>query len=118
MTALRIMMGFGGGPSFLCEDPIVPTNCVGARRTKGNMCFGSRGVTEFPWQTPSPGIWVTEDAERDRGALPVVQNPHPRRVLHQLCQLGGAVRRSYSFQSRRWRGDEVIKGRSSCYPDS
>ena len=44
---------------------------------KGNTCFGPRGVTEFPWQTPSPGIWVTEDAERDRGALPVVQNTPP-----------------------------------------
>lgn len=38
-------MGFGGGPSFLCEDPIVPTNCVGARRTavRGVEAVGSKG---------------------------------------------------------------------------
>lgn len=33
MTAIMVIMGFGGGPSFLCEDPIVPTNCVEASRT-------------------------------------------------------------------------------------
>ena len=33
MTTIMVIMGFGGGPSFLCEDPIVPTNCVEASRT-------------------------------------------------------------------------------------
>lgn len=57
----------------MCEDPIVLEHVgqlsVGWKQwgAKGNMCFGPRGVTEFPWQMPSPGIWVTEDAERDRG---------------------------------------------------
>lgn len=25
-------MGFGGGPSSSCEDPIVPTNCIETSR--------------------------------------------------------------------------------------
>ena len=72
-------MGFGGGPSSLCEDPIVPTNCVEASRTavcgveavgsRGDMLSGPGGITELPWQRPNPCIWVTEDAERDLGAF-------------------------------------------------
>ena len=43
-AAIGRIMGFGGRPSSLCEDPIVPTNCIEASRTTvcGVEAVGSR----------------------------------------------------------------------------
>lgn len=64
MAAIIIITGFGGGPTSLCEDPIVPTNCVEASRTAvcGVEAVGS--TEEYVIRA-----WVTEDAERDLGAF-------------------------------------------------
>lgn len=41
MTAMMIIMGFGGSPSFSGEGPIGLTNCVEASRT--TACGGAVG---------------------------------------------------------------------------
>lgn len=44
MTVIMMIMGFGGGSSSSCEDPIVPTNCIETSRTTvcGVEAVGSR----------------------------------------------------------------------------
>lgn len=59
MTAIMIIMGLGGGPSFPRKNPIVPTNCVEASRTtvcgvevvggaERNMLFGPWALLNYP----------------------------------------------------------------------
>ena len=45
MTAIMIIMGFGGSPSLLSEGPIVLTNCIEASRTTvcGAEAVASKG---------------------------------------------------------------------------
>lgn len=81
MTAIMIIMGFGGGPSFPRKNPIVPTNCVEASRT--TVCGveavgGSReeyviwasGITQLPWQRPDCAYGFPRMLEGIRGLLP------------------------------------------------
>lgn len=105
MTAIMVIMGFEGGPSFLCVDPIVPTNCVEASRTtvcgwqqwgaKRTVLFGPRGITELPWQRQDPGIWVTENARKDLAASNTGEgswlNLNPPSSSPSLSALRGAV---------------------------
>lgn len=79
MTVMMIIMGFGGGPSFLCEDPIVPTNCVEASRTTvcGVEAVGSKeeyvlqasGHDGITLAEANLCISVTEDAEEELRAF-------------------------------------------------
>ena len=129
MAAIMRIMGFGGGPSSLCEDPIVPTNCVEASRTTvcGVEAVGSR--EEYVIRA-SGHHWITlAEAEpmhlgyqggwKGCGGLLMLEGglgwTRVPWVLHHLCQL---LEELWIFQSRRWRGNETMKVPSSWHPGS
>lgn len=115
MTAIMIIMGFGGSPSFSYEDPIVPTNCVEASRTTvcGVEAVGSKeeyviralGITELPWQRLNHASGLPRMLEEFRGPSNTGEgswlNLNPLGSLPSSLAVGGVVNKSYLFQSKR-----------------